>query len=72
MNFSPRNDHVEEDGLATMRAALMSTEAETRKSSSPASSEISSLDGDDYVTDLMNPESRKFINDKEYLKFVMI
>ncbi len=36
-----------------------------------ALSEISSLDGDEDV-DLLNPESRKFINDKEYLKFVTI
>ena len=35
-------------------------------------SDISSLDGDDQDVDLLNPDSRKFINDKEYLKFVSI
>ena len=36
-------------------------------------SDISSLDGDtDLNVDLLNPETRKFINDKEYLKFVSI
>lgn len=37
-----------------------------------ALSEISSLDGDDNDVDLLNPESRKFVNDREYLKFVTI
>lgn len=35
-------------------------------------SEISSLDGDENNANLLNPESRKFVNDKEYLKFVSI
>ena len=35
-------------------------------------SEISSLDGDEIKANLLNPESRTFINDKEYLKFVSI
>jgi hypothetical protein len=35
-------------------------------------SDLSSLEGDDQDVDLLNPESRKFINDKEYLKFVTI
>ena len=35
-------------------------------------SDISSLDGDVQDVDLLNPDSRKFINDKEYLKFVSI
>lgn len=35
-------------------------------------SEISSLEGDEVNADLLNPESRKFVNDKEYLKFVSI
>ena len=36
-------------------------------------SEISSLDGDtDLNVDLLNPETRKFANDKVYLKFVSI
>lgn len=37
-----------------------------------ALSEISSLDGDNNDVDLLNPESRKFVNDREYLKFVTI
>ena len=35
-------------------------------------SEISSLEGEDNDADLLNPQTRKFINDKEYLKFVSI
>ena len=35
-------------------------------------SDVSSLDGDGMNVDLLNPETRKFINDKEYLKFVSI
>ena len=37
-----------------------------------AISDLSSLEGDDQDVDLLNPESRKFVNDKEYLKFVTI
>lgn len=36
-------------------------------------SDISSLDGENEMNvDLLNPVTRKFINDKEYLKFVSI
>ena len=35
-------------------------------------SDLSSLDGDDNDVDLLNPETRKYVNDKEYLKFVTI
>ena len=59
-----------------MRNALMPSKEPPQSSSGQimsAMSDISSLDGDtDLNVDLLNPETRKFINDKEYLKFVSI
>ena len=53
------------DGSTELRAALV-----TRSSSD--TSDISSLDDDERFVDLLDPASRHFANDKDYLKFVSI
>lgn len=56
-----------------MRTALAAGDKHKKATKqSAAVSDISSLDGDDMCVDLLDPESRKFANDKEYLKFVSI